>query len=404
MGVNPAVNRALTERLMRLTAPLPRETTLSGADAIVTHVEVNDHHGVGVLLRRLFGADPNVVSIRSRELYGGRQEFGALRLSIAHQHRSRDQVLWNVLSALRGTSVKRILCVPYFPDDALNAIALRELFGAPLCTYLMDDQNLCVDGIADALIAELLEKSSLRLAISAELAAGYEAKFAQKMWLMPPVVPARFILDEASAGSPAPASEAVILGNIWGSRWVELLRETVRGSGITLRWHNNGEFRWLPCPLEALAADGILPQRQACPDEKLVEILRAAAFVVLPSGTLDDTDDRRAIAQLSLPSRIPYVMATSHAPLLVLGHPETAAARFVRRHGIGLVAPYQRGAFLDAAARIAEPETNRRLREAARRLAPRYSDRGAARWIWESLAAGQPADSRYRDLDHAGAV
>ena len=68
--------------------------------------------------------------------------------------------------------------------------------------------------------------------------------------------------------------------------------------------------------------------------------LRQTPFVVLPSGTLDGFDDRRFIAQLSFPSRIPYILATSHSPILVLGSPATAAAHVVRRLGIGLSALY----------------------------------------------------------------
>jgi hypothetical protein len=42
---------------------------------------------------------------------------------------------------LGGHDVKRILCVPYYPDDALSAIATAKLTSAPLVTYIMDDQN-----------------------------------------------------------------------------------------------------------------------------------------------------------------------------------------------------------------------------------------------------------------------
>ncbi|MBZ5604026.1 MAG: hypothetical protein LAO79_17130, partial [Acidobacteriia bacterium] len=241
-------------------------------------------------------------------------------------------------------------------------------------------------------IAELLEKSALRLAISPELAHAYERKYQTKMWLMPPVVPHRFIPPYANYGRGA---DPVIVGNIWGRRWVELLRRTVSGSGVKLRWFNNGEFPWLPCSVKDLESDGIFPQQQSAPDQALISILRDASFVVLPSGTLDDSDDRRAIARLSFPSRIPYILASSHAPILVLGHPDTAAARFVTREGIGMVAPYETSGFLEAVRRISAPEMNRRYREAAFGIAKRYTDLGAAEWIWNSLASGRPADGRY---------
>ena len=402
-------NQELAKRILALTgAPSigasPHECppdVLEDADAIVSHIEVNHHHGVGVLLARIFGQSGNIVSIRSQDFYEGRQEFGAMHVRISHGNAARDQVFWNVLEALRGSTIKRVLCVPYFPDDVLNAIALKELFGVPLCTFLMDDQNLTTDGIPDSLMRELLAKSALRLAISPELYAGYELKYGCKMSFMPPLVSTRFILPHVNQLPDAAllSKSAVVIGNIWGQRWLELLRQTVRNSGVTLRWYNNGEFRSLPCTEDVLAEDGILLQTGTPdPDENMVELLRKAPFVVVPSGVLDDTDDRRFIAELSLPSRIPYILATSQAPILVMGSSETAAAHFVNTAGIGMVAPYDRRAFQIAVERISLPEVNLEMRRAALLLASRFADVGGAEWLWQSLARGEPVDGRYEDM------
>jgi hypothetical protein len=402
-------NEELAKRILAQTgAPPPGASpdecpaaVLKDADAIVSHIEVNDHHGVGVLLARMFGQCENIVSIRSKDFYEGRQAFGAAHFCISHGSASRDEVFWKVLKSLRGSTVKRVLCVPYFPDDVLNAIALKELFGVPLCTFLMDDQNLTADGIPDSLMRELLAKSALRLAISPELYAGYELKYGYKMWFMPPLVSDRFILTRVNQlpDTALESKSAVIIGNIWGQRWLELLRHTVRDSGVTLRWYNNGEFRFVSCTKEALAGDGILLQDASRdPDERMVELLRQAPFVVVPSGVLDDTDDRRFIAQLSLPSRIPYILATSQAPMLVMGSPETAAARFVSTAGIGIVAPYDRRAFQDAVQRISRPDLNLKMRRAAMQLAMGFTDAGGAEWLWQSLARGEPVDGRYEEM------
>ena len=402
-------NADLAGKLLSLTAApvvddapvIEAPPPLQQADAIVAHIEINNHHGVGVLLQRMFGECGNIVSIRSQDYYGGQQNFGAMHTSISHGNKPHDMVVWDVLEALRGATVRRILCVPYFPDDALTAVALKEAFGVPLCTFLMDDQNLYADGITDAVMAELLERSSLRLAISPDMRAAYEAKYGRKVWFMPPLAPTSLIphrLNGASAEALRSQS-AVILGNIWGQHWVELLRATVRGSGITLRWFNNGEFRWLPCSKDDLAKDGILPQEGAAvPDEIFVETLRQAPFLVLPSGTLDEADDRRFIAQLSFPSRIPYILATSHTPILVVGNEQTAAARIVTHLGIGIAVPYRREAFLEGVARITDPEANLAMRRAAFLLSLRFADLGASEWLWQSLAKGRPIDNRYEDL------
>jgi len=381
-------------------APGEVELPLRGADAIVAHIEINNRHGVGVLLERLFGRYRNVLSVRSENHFGGRQDFGDLDLCVSHESSSRDGWAASVREALGDNTVARVLCVPYYPDDVRNALALTSIFDCPLATYLMDDQNVCSDGISDELMSELLERSSLRLAISAELATCYEAKYGHRMWLMPPVVPARLIPPAplASEECLAQPKTGAILGNIWGQRWLDLLRETVRESGVKLRWYSTNHLRYLSGSPESLAKDGIeIPLGPPLPDAELVELLRRTAFVVVPTGTLDEEDDRKFIAQLSLPSRIPFILATSQTPFLVLGSEQTGAARFVREMETGVVAPYERRAFREAVARITEPECNTKLRRRALALSGRFADAGAAEWIWQSLDLGQPFDGRHEE-------
>ena len=405
-------NEELAAQLLRVTTPaaepgpsLAPAGPPQNADVIVSHAEVNAHHGVGVLLLRMFGSADNIVSFRSKDLYGGRQSFGVMNVCLSHGDAPRDAVVSDVLQAMRGSDVRRIVCVPYYADDVLTAIALKEAYGAPLCTFLMDDQNLCAEGIPDRLVAELLDKSALRLAISPQMCAGYEAKYGHKIWFMPPLAPCRYIPPELNA-LPAEAlreRQPLILGNIWGQRWVELLRHTVRGTGVQVRWYNNGHFPWLACTNEELARDGILPQDgKVQPDEWTVALLREAPFVVVPSGTLDESDDRRFIAQLSFPSRIPYIAATSHTPMLVLGSPETTAAEVVRHFGIGLTCPYEPRQFAAAVDRITTPEVNLAMRRSAFLASNRFSDLGATEWLWQSLTKGEPADGRYQDLMETG--
>src|SRR5262249_40664386 len=156
-------------------------------------------------------------------------------------------------------TARRVLCVPYFPDDARTAIAVKEIYGVPMCTYIMDDQNVCADGIPDHLMHELLTKSELVLGISAEMCNVYERKYGCKTWPMPALVPGRLIPSRLNVPATDPEKHGVIIGNIWGQKWVELLRTTVRGSGIKLSWYCNGEFRWLPCGRDTLMEDSIIP-------------------------------------------------------------------------------------------------------------------------------------------------
>jgi hypothetical protein len=394
----------LADKLKTLTAgpgrPLDRQgdIVLRDAHAIITHVEISDQHGVGKLVRALFRGEPNVLSIRSANYYEGQQNFGDLALYISHGNTSRDAVFSRALDALGQTTVSRVLCIPYFPDDVRTAIALKEIFGVPLCTYLMDDQNVCAHGIPDDLMRELLAKSRLRLAISPGLCQVYTQKYGYRLWYMPPLapahlVPSRLVPPPAQAGS----RHGVVIGNIWSQRWVDLLRNTVRNSSVTLTWYCNGEFRGLECGKDSLLADSIIP-RDPLPEEELIRTLRDTPFAVVPTGLLDGFDDRRFIAQLSLPSRVPYMMATSHIPILVLGSRDTGVAHFVEHFGIGTVAAYDRQSFMKAVNYMTRPEVNREMRRKALAVAGRFSDMGAAAWIWQSLAEGAPIDRRYEDL------
>lgn len=379
----------------------PEEDWLVDADAIVTHVEVNERHGVGVLLKRVFRGYERLIVIRSHDHYGGDQDFGEVRLRIGHDNTARPAVFRKVLEEMKRHTAARVLSVPYYADDVRNAIALRAIYGAKLCTWLMDDQNIYANGIPDELMAELLRESSLRLAISPELAAAYGEKYGCPVWLMPPVVDRAHILRELRP-PPEPGPErpwGVVVGNVWGRRWLELLRATVRGSGITLRWYSRDYFRFVAGDRESLARDSIsIPEGPPLGDEELIGVLRVAPFAAVPSGTLDESDDRRFIARMSLPSRIPFILATSHTPVLVLGDRRTAAARFVLEAGVGLVCPYERGAFQAAVGRILRPDVNLAMRQRALELAPVFSNEGAAEWIWQSLQRGAPADDRFEKL------
>ncbi len=396
----------LTRRLLALTghsppgwaaagAPsIPRRAYLDGAEAVITHIEVNDAHGVGVLIGLLFAGRRNILSIRSVDYFGGVQSFGDVALRIAHEGAARDAVFARVLAALGPATIGRILCVPYFTDDVRTAIALREVTGAPLCTYLMDDQNIFASGIADEWLKELLDKSDLRLAISPEMRSAYQQKYRVPFWFMPPLADERMI-PPALCSPPLDASprECVMIGNVWSEHWLALLRGVVRGSGVTVQWYGGSTAS---CR-EELLRDSIVP-RDRLPGGELVTRLRQSWFAVVPTGPLDERDDRKFLARLSLPSRMIYLMATSHLPILVLGSRQTAAARFVERAGLGIACDYKREAFQRAVEEIARPEANLRFRRRACELAPRFSSRGALEWIWESLARKSAADDRYERI------
>lgn len=397
-GYDESRQETLRRTIARLASPSPGEgPEAPHVDVVVSHVEVNDAHGTGLLTKRLFGGIPGLVSIRSHDLYGGSQDFGDVAVRLVHDG-VRATVLRGLLAAARGAEVSRAVCIPYFAEDVATALALKDVFAMPLCTFVMDDNNVEGDGIADGPLRELLVRSELRLAISPELRCAYEEKFGLRFWLVPPLVAPELIAREplgAEAGRPG-AGRGLLVGNVWGADWLERLGATVRGTGVELDWYSNGPRP--PAGVEAaLAADGIRVCG-AAPEERLLAALRAAPYVLVPSGTLDATDTRRAIARFSLPSRIPYALATAQTPLLVLGHPGTAAARFVTRHGVGVTSPYDRDRFVAAVAEVTAPASQAAMRARAAALGPLFSAEGARDWIWRSLALGEAVDHRFEHL------
>jgi hypothetical protein len=394
------------------------QSTLTDADVIINAVEINDRHGVGILLQRIFKDRSNIISIRALNIYGGDHSFGEFDCSIGAIGLSRAEIFIEMQKALAGHTVKRVLCIPYHREEIFMTLAIHELFGATICTYLMDDQNILADGIPDEIMAELLDKSTLRLAISSEMRDVYTAKYGQPINFAPPVIPANLVNTEIPIAFTAAATEVaklvesqedlfaensdqtgVIVGNIWSPQWFQLLRTMTREAGVKLDWYGNSGADWNLGDRSQLTADGITERGFLPTETEVAAVLRNHPFVVVPSGTLDDRDDNHATSLLSLPSRIPFVMATSNTPIIVVGSRNTAAARFVERLQIGTVADYDPVSFRAAVAYITQPQTQLQLRQNAARQVSHFVNEQMDEWIWQSLAAGQPIDRQFAELD-----
>ena len=375
-------------------ARLPRGA-IQKADVILTPNEITDRHGTGVLLNRIFGGGRDLLSIRSSNLYR-EHSLPGLNLCFNHEGLSRAESFERVLHVLNGSTVQRILCVPFHSDDLITALTLKELFAAPLCTYVMDDNNIYAHGIPDELMREVLSKSDLRLAISPEMRDEYEKKYSLKFWILPPVVAKESLKSNRELGSlePTKGHTGVLVGNLWSRRWLDRLRQTVKQAGLRLDWYGNTQASWLKTSSEELAQDGIV-DCGFLPEKELTQRLRRYAYAVIPSGSLEEKDDRPEIARLSLPTRMPYLLAAGHIPMLVLGSAQTAAARFVDRFGVGSVTGYNPRQLQQAVEDICQAERQKVLRRNAAQHAILFSAEGLADWIWRSLQRGEACDERF---------
>lgn len=369
-------------------------------DVVVTPNEMNDKHGTGPLVRRVFEGSAGIFSIRARDDYGGEHDFGEASVLLPQGGVPRPQAFQNVLAALEGRRVRRVVCVPFIVDDLITSIALKEMFDAPLCTWIMDDQNVCVHQIPDDLMREFLGKCALRLTTHHEMRAVYEEKYRLPFWILPAVAPGALVSTAARVpGGPEFRSKTgALVGSIWSQRWFDLVRQAVGGSGHTVDWYGNNKSPYFQFPDEQLQAAHIRALG-IVPEPRLAEILRAYPYAVVPTGTLEgDSGNALAVAQLSLPGRILFIAATSNTPVIILGSPETPASRFVKRFDIGVTADYTPEAFRAAIEQVAAPDAQRRMRRNAAAIARNLSSDGVGEWLWRSLESGRASDPRFEEL------
>lgn len=363
---------------------------------IISANEICQSHGTGVLLRRLFGKTNKLINIRSRSHYQS-QSMGEVQLEIAHEGETRSISFLKVSEALCSYRIKQIICVPFFPDDAINAIAAHEITGSPLCLYLMDDQNINSPGIPDSLMRELIEKSKVRFAIGPEMRDAYEMKYGHKIWVLPPVVPPDCIGGAVRATAASATKSCILMGNIWSASWLNEFRETVRQSGLAIHWYGNTVQHIPPGDEEQWASDGI-HVHGFVEESELIKCLHEFKFAVVPVGSTNPDDKHQWQAKLSVPSRIPFLMAAANIPILVVSNSENPAANMIRSLKIGKVCEYSPKAFREAANAICEPEAQQEYRANAAALATAFSSEGIHDWIWQSLEYGEPIDRRFENL------
>ena len=363
-------------------------------DLLITAVEINSHHGVGILLQRFFPDATAFVSLRTTTAYHGDEPFGSFHHELGSRYLSLEETEAHLRRILAPYQVRRILCVPYYREEFIHALLAHRITGAPLCTYLMDDQNIFAPHVPDHWVASLLAASDLCLGISPELCAAYRRKYSRPVHLLPPVLTSPAPLVPCYwHPEPGEPTRAAMIGNVWTARRLEQLRALLRDSGLHLDWYGHGpKASWLSGTPEEWEADH-LRCMGFYPEEDLVAALASYPFVLLPSGSLDDDDDNPAFSRLSLPSRLLFLHATTDTPVLVLGSDQSAAGRFVTRLGTGLCARYDPA---DLQARIGElldSGTREKLQASIRHWSKSFVQENAGQWIWDSLRlkAPQPA-------------
>ncbi|MEY2984179.1 MAG: hypothetical protein RLZZ568_796 [Cyanobacteriota bacterium] len=391
---------ALQQELTDVLNALRRNLAATESDVVVSHCEINAQHGVGVLLQRLFPDSRQLVTFRSRNLYNGEQAFGDRHFCLAGAADSFATIAKTVQHQLGQIVPRRLLVVPYFAEDYRIAIALKRLYNCPMCVFIMDDQNIYSPNVPDGLVGELLDRADLCLGISRPLCEAYEAKFGQKFWFMPPLVEGHLLHTNFPPDGDRQGEErrGILIGNIWSQRWLDQLRTLCRATGITIDWYGNPNRHWLQFDEATLLQDGI-DFKGFVAEAELIDRLRQATFAVIPTGRSQDPDDRPELMKLSLPSRSCFITATANLPLLVVGSPDSAIAKFVAALGLGAVCDYQPADFAAQVDYLCRHQ--RQIRQQARRVGRTLNADQGAQWIWDSLAKGEAVDLRFELIPHS---
>jgi hypothetical protein len=374
--------------------------SLQNSSVVITSNEMNYRHGTGALIKRVFPDSRGILSIRSYNHYESEHDFGEVSIHLPQHGLSRPETFQNVLTALTCFTVGRVLCVPYNPDELQTAIAIKELFKVPLATWIMDDQNICVNNIPDDLMQEFLGKCSVRFATHPELRDAYEQKYGFKFWILPAVAPSQYL--ELAIQTPQPeltrSQMGVLIGNIWSKQWFDMLCHAVGGAGKSLDWY--GDYRayyWMCLSETEIQKRGLNPQG-LYPEAELVQKLKSYCYIIVPTGTIDERDDHPELSTLSLPGRTIFAMVTANLPVIVLGSIKTSIAHFVNHFQIGVVSAYDPQSFTEAVDYVMQPDVQQAIRSRTVAIAERFCDYDIGDWVWESLELGKPADDRFEEL------
>lgn len=341
---------------------------------IVTYDRLNQEHGTGVYLSNLTRHSKNFIT----------------------------------LTDIEKVRTNRILSVPYYAEDAIKAIRLKNETGAALVTYIMDDQNIHAGNIPDHLMRELAEKSDFRLCISKEMSKAYSSKYGLDFHCLPPLVKASAIKRENDFSldtwdSSVSRNNGVLLGNVWNPRWLDRFSELTRELGIDVDWYTPQKIdddRKLE-----LSKSGI-HHRGYKSEEDLLEILRVSPYGIVLSQ-IDENDERWDLS-LSLSSKLTYMVASANLPILSIGHGQTSNTMFVERMGVGLHSAYDAMELRDCVKDVMEYSSQERFRRNAFFIGAQLNDeyhcvfsntkKTALEWIWRSCESGNPVNLNYENL------
>jgi hypothetical protein len=367
-------------------------------DLVISPNEISFAHGTGVLLSRLMeGAEP-FLAMRSRTDYGGEQRINAIATFVLPAGvNDRREIFALVQKFLGQTSIRSILCAPYFETDVQLAIAAQALTGAPLGLWIMDDNCLKTTGIKRSVMEEAFERSSALFAISPELRRTYQTEFRRAFSVLPPLVAHEMVREKASQ---APKTQRlVVIGNVWSVDLLDRMSQAVEAANLQVDWFSSNPDLWAGQLSKAKLAKRGVTVIEGDDPKTVADAVLSATAVIVPSDPGNSGGHEAALGAMSLPTRIPFVLATAGTPIIVLGRPGTAAGAFVDRFQIGRVVPYEGAALAKAVTELAMPAEQTAIRKRAASVSGQFSFEGAQEFVFGAIRSDINVDlDRYERL------
>lgn len=367
-------------------------------DLVISPNEISFAHGTGVLLSRLLENRSDLIAMRSLTTYGSSQRINArATFALPSGMSDRRAVFAQVARWLKGYKVRSILCAPYFETDLVLAIAAQSISGAPLGLWIMDDNCIRNTGISRAIMEEAIDRATALFAISPQLKRHYQNEFQRPITVLPPLVSPKMIRDKPSAA--AAGNSVVMIGNVWSVNWLESTSRVVEAAGLKVKWYASNPDLWEGSLSRAtLATRGIEIVSGEDPAVVQDAVLKAVA-VIVPSDAGDSIGHEAALGEMSLPTRMPFVLATAGTPIIVLGRPGTAAAAFVERFQIGRVIPYDGAALSMAVVSLSTVEEQNAIRQRSAAVAKDLSFEGVDEFVFRTIQeGGRWPDDKYERL------
>ncbi|MBE9203060.1 FkbM family methyltransferase [Synechocystis salina LEGE 06099] len=375
----------LQQELLGALLALERSIKFKEIDLIVGCYEINSPHNTKTVLRNIFNFSIDTLKLSSRDF-----DFESGEILSVQIVRQLDRYI-----------PRRLLCIPYCPEDYYLALAVKRFYNCPLCVLITEDAFISFDNKEKELGWKLFNQADLCLGGSPQLSEAYGSRFNRKFWFFPPVIERRIIKTEAPNIDDHNLAEykGITAGDNWSQEYLDKLRKFCSSTGIELDWYGDPNRQLLMFQEEEIAKDGIKFKGKISEDE-LVILMRSANFAVIPTESFDNHGNKLELTSLSLPYLLCLITAATNLPILALGSPESVIGDFILSNNLGLVSSYQSLEFSQKLNNILQIDNQKNIRRRSLLLGQNLSADGVAEWIWDSLEQGSPRDYRFEKIQN----